>query len=312
MAPENDSSFVLMSRRDRRLPVSRIDESVSAILDVPLAEARMKTRNARGLLFEGITLEQARSLQSVLEHVGREGLILPERDVLGVVPVRSVRRLQPSGEGVRLQIGVMDNGLHFLPWEEVDLISAGVVGTEAFWSRTRERVIQDLPDLQGFNDNRLKEELTDALADRGIGPDDVAGDVEGEEKGVESDQIRALLRSETRWLIDLYCTNLPVRYRLERMSALFPDVDVDAREGVGSVEAFVHVLTDCLLSAENVVITPRTNSFATDPYRLEGVFEDADHYDRHVRWFYTMVQQGERSSEEFLPSIDQLFDDGDQ
>jgi len=299
--------MTLLSTDDRRIPVSSVDEAVSAVLDMPVADARMLIRDGRGILFEGLSAEQARSLQSALEHAGVEVVVLPCGEVPEMVSPTSIRQLRPGEGVVRVQLGV-NQGLTPLPHERISLISAGMIGTQTFWSETRDQVLQHLPDLRKLSGRNLRANLSEVLSEC------VSVFEEGERGAKENllDDLDRLIRRETRWVIDLYCMSVPVRYRMERDRAWFSHVRAESEEDMRSDRMFLHVLTDLLLSVEEVAVSPRTGAFLQDPYRPGLVFDEDREFDRYNRWFLTMLEQGMQSSTSLSTSVNHHFGDGSE
>ncbi len=298
MADTEKAKFSILANRDVRLPVSRVDQALSAVLDVTLAEARMRARDARGILFEGLSLEQARSIQSVLEHEDIGTFILPMEDVLDLIPLREIRQMRPDDEKIQVKLGVGEDDLVSLCWDRVGMVSAGAVGTQSFWSKTQEKLVKRLPDLRNLETSGSRDRLMGALANQGLRS---GGDPSGEDS---LDEYVALLRSEARWLVDLYCLDVPFRYRFDLRRALFPNLEQEECGSSRSLERFLHVLTDLLLSADEVVVPPVTVSLPGDPFDFELVFDDMNGFERYSRWFFTMVEQEKCSSATFIDSFD--------
>ncbi len=288
---DDGSRFAILLQKDEPVPVGQLEESVSAVFGIPLVEARLRIRQSRGVLFEELDRDQAETLKNALEQSGLQGRILTMDQVVSLPESRELRQLKIGSNTLELKLGIRNDQVAHLPRDRVDLVSAGVVGTQKFWAEATDSTVKNMPHLRDIEDPKLREELTNALSNRGLKKEveDTRKLQEEDPERVPLDEMEELAELETNWVIDICCFSVPTRYRIYRKRMHYPGETGSGKAGTYSSENFLELLAN-LLRPGDLVCTPETLNLFTDPPLLEHIFEDMDRFHAYTRWFYSMLE----------------------
>lgn len=315
-APQNEEeqseqdTYSILLKEDEKIPVGKVADPLTAILGVPMAQARMEAKKKRGIFMESMPEDQANKLKQVLNKLGYESIILPDEEVFELPSTRELRQVWPDEESLYIQVGFRSDQFIPLPWEKVDYISAGVVGTQEYWAKTRDQSAKNLPMIHMMEDEELKEELRDTISEQGLEKDETAQeepDETPEELVVED--LSETEKSDTIWIIDIICNSIPIRYRLKKDEMIFTYLAEKGVTSRSSEENFLHVLTDLLFQIDDIACTPLTARLHFGEPFQELIFEDMEHFDYYTRWFFTMYEHGHQELPELIPTLDGLDDE---
>lgn len=306
-----EPSYAILLKDDVTVPVGGVEKSIAAVLNVPLAQARMQAKKCRGIFMESLTENQARKLQNVLENLDYPSLILPQKDVYTLPSKRDLRQVWPEEDALHIQVGYRDDQFIPLPWKQVDYISAGVVGTQKYWDKTRDQAAKNLPNLQDIEDEELENDLRKTLSEEGLGAR--APTTEQNQKDTPDelilDDLDETEKSDTIWIIDILCNAVPMRYRLKKDEIIFTYLKEQGVTSRSSEENFLHILTDLLFQKDDLVCTPISARLHFGEPFHELIFDDMNHFNLYTRWFFTLYEQGRKEPPELIPTLDGLDED---
>lgn len=293
-----DNRVSLLFGEDMDVSMDRFSEGLAAILEITPVEARMFIRRSRGIFLESLSPGKADQIEDLLGEEDIELVRLDQERLVPHIAATRARQFVPTNRGLGVQVGTRRENIAVVPWSDIDIISAGILGNQTFWSKTREDEID--------KQTRLRQMGTSVF-------DDLEGEEEeqmlnldpGEEEVNEMDDRRLqLIRKETDWVIDVICYDETERFRWHRSHALFSYLRSKQELEPTSRENMRKLVISILLQQDNLVFPPLTVDFCYKTPNFQMVFSDSNEFVQYTRWFLTLYNEQVKSRPNILPGTD--------
>jgi hypothetical protein len=275
--------YAVVMTRDQRVDVFEAAGPVAERVGMPEVDVRLRLRKSRGILWNGLTRDNADALAETFSTLGYDVDVREEASLYAYPrTARRVLELEFRDQEIWFRTSLQDEFVH-LEATDVLLISAGVYETPAYRDYIESDAFKQMPAIYKLEDPEDRGELTAALARRSQRRESQQIDPT---KKLGPDEARTLYREQTDGFVDLLLTTAPGLLRVHRSDALY--AVLGDRNAGNTLDNFRILTGDLVERLPDTPLTPMTRLFLDGESIHELLFYSPDELRRYNRWFCTV------------------------
>lgn len=279
--------FAVIFHQDLKLDVPSVATAISGAMNRNIYDARHLARNARGIVADHLSREEADALVAALTALQVECALIPQADLPILPAPHRIQAVECGDDMLRVKHTLLQPEWSPVPWDKIVFAHVGIVATSQYRDFFTSKEFKAAPMIQKIDDPEIRKEVKERLASRALRRQaaqvlDLTTKIR-----VEKEEISSLHREQTQGFIDLLLTDPLQRLRIDRHDCHFDYLG--DRMKPTSFENFHLLAEDMLAHASKALVSDLARAFrdGLDVHRI--IFDSVAEMERYETWTLLMA-----------------------